>query len=639
MSGKNEHVRSFIGYYSKLKIAPEYAVLIKGPWGCGKSYLVQQCMEELEADDNPVNFLYVSLYGITSVEAIEERFFQILNPVLSSKGMVLAGRFAKGLLKGALKIDLDDDGKPDASMTIGTPDINLSDYMTDTRNYVLVFDDLERCSMEVNSVLGYINYFVEKDGYKVILIADEEKLIALSSEASDKPQFKVVKEKLIGKSLSVEADIAHVFDTLLDNLVEDTQLKDILKAEKEQLLFCFDRSSYSNLRSLRKTLLEFDRLWSVLDKEVKEKSELISHFLELFFILSMEVYSGAILPSEIMELIGNSAISRAFKQTRGQDTAPDKFECISGKYDFDFHEALISTKEWGEFFDRGLIDSASINASLKMTRYFSDENTPDWIKLWRTYDLEDDEFDQLYSSVRNSFDKLEYVVLGEIKHVSGLWLRFSREGLIAKTVEESLIEIKEYIDQSFSSDTVNVEEDSLALINSHCSYASLGYSDADSVEFKEISEYLNDKIKDKQDKELVEKSDELVRVIRSDPKKLYTLLCHSNFKQSPFYSRPILKHIHPDYFVTLMLEIRNSSKRTVVDAIFHRYEHQCFREPLISELPWLEEVIFKLQEAINNIDRVTPASIALKDVKSRLESALGNLRKSETAVLPNEGVG
>ncbi|WP_218104327.1 P-loop NTPase fold protein, partial [Methylophaga muralis] len=176
MSDKNSHVKEFINYYCNLDVVPEYALFIAGSWGSGKSHLVQDCIAELKKQKETLNFLYVSLYGITSTEDIETKFFQILNPFLSSKKMVLAGRIAKGVLRGSLKIDLDGDGKHDASAEVTVPSIKLAHYMTDTRNYILVFDDLERCTMDLNRVLGYINYFVEKEGYKVILIADEDKL-------------------------------------------------------------------------------------------------------------------------------------------------------------------------------------------------------------------------------------------------------------------------------------------------------------------------------------------------------------------------------------------------------------------------------------------------------------------------------
>lgn len=617
MPGKNDHIKKFIDYYSKLTVVPEYALLIKGPWGCGKSHLVQQCMDELKANKNPINFLYVSLYGITSVEDIEANFFQQLNPKLFSKRMVLAGRLAKGLLKGVLKIDI--------------ADINLAEYMTDTRDYVLVFDDLERSSMELKSILGYINYFVEKDGYKVILIAEEEKMVAATSENDDADKFELVKEKLIGKTLEVEADIDSVFELFLENIIEDADLKVLLKENKSHIILNFDKSNFGNLRSLRKMLLEFNRLWSVLDDEVKEKPELISELLKLFSILSMEIYSGSISPSEIKELIGGVSVVRAIEEKNNPEKESDKYKDIEGKYNVSFLETIISIEEWEAFFGRGFIDSKKINESLKITKYFTKENTPNWINLWHFHDLEDNEFDQLYKSVRAKFDNHEYLIPGEIKHVSAMWLDFSRRCLIEQTVAESLTEIKAYIDTVFLSGHVNanIDETSLELINGFGSYANLGYSDADTAEFKEMSEHLNEKVREVQAIKLAERSTEIIDAIKTDPDQLYTLLCHSNYQQSPFVSRPIMQYIPSQDFMELLHEISNTSKRRVADALSYRYEHPGVNTPLLAELPWLEEVVTKLGDTIDNTDKVKPSSIVFEYMKSQLDKALAKLQASQ----------
>ena len=41
---------------------------------------------------------------------------------------------------------------------------------------VIIFDDLERCSIPINDVLGYINKMVEHDKQKVIIVANEHEL-------------------------------------------------------------------------------------------------------------------------------------------------------------------------------------------------------------------------------------------------------------------------------------------------------------------------------------------------------------------------------------------------------------------------------------------------------------------------------
>lgn len=81
-------------------------------------------------EQNPKNeYLYVSLYGVTSYKEIEDAFFQQLHPVLASKGMKIAGKILKGLIKTTVKIDIDRDGKGDGNVSLGIPDINLPDYL------------------------------------------------------------------------------------------------------------------------------------------------------------------------------------------------------------------------------------------------------------------------------------------------------------------------------------------------------------------------------------------------------------------------------------------------------------------------------------------------------------------------------
>jgi hypothetical protein len=94
MSEINKHVYQALETYCNLTVEPEYAVLLKGSWGCGKSHFVEEFIEQ----HKDYKFLFVSLYGVESVDAIEDKFFQQLNPILSSKSMVLAGKIGKGLL-------------------------------------------------------------------------------------------------------------------------------------------------------------------------------------------------------------------------------------------------------------------------------------------------------------------------------------------------------------------------------------------------------------------------------------------------------------------------------------------------------------------------------------------------------------
>ena len=43
-------------------------------------------------------------------------------------------------------------------------------------NSILIFDDLERCKIPINDLLGYINQFVEHLNLKVIIVANEKEI-------------------------------------------------------------------------------------------------------------------------------------------------------------------------------------------------------------------------------------------------------------------------------------------------------------------------------------------------------------------------------------------------------------------------------------------------------------------------------
>ncbi len=305
MTDVNNSTRQLIKKYCNLSIVPEYALLIKGNWGCGKTHFVDDVIDQLKTDNPNLKFLKVSLYGVSSTNDIETKFFQQLCPRLSSKKMVFAGQVAKGFLKGALKIDLDGDGTSDGTVRSNLPDIDLQKYFTETKNCILVFDDLERCVIDLSEVLGYINYFVEKDGYKVLLLADEDKLIGTSNSQSSTSQdsYQFIKEKLIGKTVEVKADVSRVYQNLIQSIVPDF-IKGLFEAHKLDVIKVFEQSGYQNLRSLRKCLIELKEWVESFESDVKEKPELLAHFFSLFTMLSMEIYSGNVRSNQIMELIG-----------------------------------------------------------------------------------------------------------------------------------------------------------------------------------------------------------------------------------------------------------------------------------------------------------------------------------------------
>ena len=49
---QNEHIDDFLTYYLFKCLEPNYAVLIKGKWGCGKSYYIKNFLNSTSDSAN-----------------------------------------------------------------------------------------------------------------------------------------------------------------------------------------------------------------------------------------------------------------------------------------------------------------------------------------------------------------------------------------------------------------------------------------------------------------------------------------------------------------------------------------------------------------------------------------------------------
>ena len=83
-------------------------------------------------------------------------YFKNLHPFLGSKGVKLLGVVAKGILKTTTNINI---GSSDTiSINTQLPDVNFSDLFPTPSDCVIVFDDLERCSIDITDLLGLYHF-------------------------------------------------------------------------------------------------------------------------------------------------------------------------------------------------------------------------------------------------------------------------------------------------------------------------------------------------------------------------------------------------------------------------------------------------------------------------------------------------
>lgn len=171
----DEELLGEIKYYVGNKFY-NYAVMIDGDWGSGKTHFVKQVLlPELKKETK--TSIYISLYGVRNIGELSKKIYiefllkdkaDKINPTLLT-GATEALDVVSGLISPFI-------GKY-GDIEIKEKKIqNLVQKIVPIKDCILIFDDLERCNCPMKEILGYINGFVEQAGMKVLIIANQNEL-------------------------------------------------------------------------------------------------------------------------------------------------------------------------------------------------------------------------------------------------------------------------------------------------------------------------------------------------------------------------------------------------------------------------------------------------------------------------------
>lgn len=253
----NENIVNFLNGYM-MNPDPQYAVLLKGKWGCGKTHFINHWIDtyqKQEAEDKVLEPVYVSLYGLSETKQITTAINRVLYPILYGKAAKAGKTFLKFMSAIVLKcdVDWDKDENSDFSMNLGLDSLSIfkSEDEKVKRGNLLILDDLERCDVPMKKLLGYLNFFVEQCNCHLIVIGDEDKI----AEGENKKIFGEFKEKTIGREFEIATDI----HSALDTFVNQTPKNDFVVGHQEQIEKFFAMTECDNLRILRQALWDFCR--------------------------------------------------------------------------------------------------------------------------------------------------------------------------------------------------------------------------------------------------------------------------------------------------------------------------------------------------------------------------------------------
>lgn len=506
----NEKLEDYLKFYLELS-NPQFAVLINGRWGSGKTFFIKNKIQKWNSEpkqekDNSTTkktcflsrknksidekvFLkpiYISLYGVSNTKQINDKIKEALNPLLYSKG----AKIMKNVLLGAVKtvshinLDIDGNGKSDGKISFDINSLGLLKGVNDKikGNKLIIFDDLERCKLKISELFGYINEFVEHFNCKVILLSEEIKMEEKCKEDND--SYKDFKEKLIGQTFTIHADIEKAIEAFINNSTQSKE-NELLITSKELIKTVFEASKVENLRILKQSIIDFNRFISQFESNItdhKEYNNFLNSLLGHFILVYLEYKSG------------NNSINNITKFCLKEEEKKEE-EKIRIKYGEELNKfkiyprmSVIQYYFIIDFINNGYSDTVSLNKSISENVFFRDLKEQDWEKLWRWEMLEDNEFEEAYNNVLKSLInnniKNPYILL----HVVTILLSLIKKEIV-EPLEINLVEkFKEIIDSILR----NNQTTPYVMFREYACNKS--YRELESDEFAEMIKYANDKI-------------------------------------------------------------------------------------------------------------------------------------------------
>ena len=233
----SSELNRFIERYAREYIT-KTALMLTGEWGSGKSYYIEHELCPYLKKGKACKVIVVSLYGIESLEELSKCIYlSIRVPTLSKNNEALtAGKVAiKSIFSNLLAFN-------GISFNVSNHDLKKLYKSINIKNTLIILEDVERSTIEISKLLGFVNGLVEYDGAKVLLVANEKEILKENDETLDldftsilqysrneevpkeqEPDEAVekylkIKEKTIGDTIQFYADIPSSVESIIKSI-------------------------------------------------------------------------------------------------------------------------------------------------------------------------------------------------------------------------------------------------------------------------------------------------------------------------------------------------------------------------------------------------------------------------------------
>lgn len=193
----------------KLLAQPDNDVIaLSGKWGTGKTHLWNEVKKE-SRDNKVKSALYVSLFGLSSVDQIKRKLIERAIPGVESHGGIFdgiknlfnAGLTAAGTHYKALA------ALSDLNVVLMAPVV--------LRERVIVIDDIERKheKLGIDEVLGFIDEYSKEFRARFVLVLNDDQL---SSKADQEKLWATFREKVISQEIRLLTTAEEAFTIAIE---------------------------------------------------------------------------------------------------------------------------------------------------------------------------------------------------------------------------------------------------------------------------------------------------------------------------------------------------------------------------------------------------------------------------------------
>lgn len=597
-----EHIEQIFTDYIKTD-KTQYAILLNGSWGSGKTYFWKYTLDKL-AKDSRFNTIYLSLNGISTIEDLDHQLFIKLIPFISNQenniiknATKFLGNALNKLSSHYLKTSLSDIFK---GVSIDT--FNFS-------KYIVCFDDLERCQIPVKEVLGFINNLVEHKNLKTIILAHEPEIDKANG-------YERIKEKVVGRDLKFELNIASILPNFFEKYSTNTDYHNFLTAQKSVITEILIEYKQDNLRIITFYL-------DTLERVFPEFKNVETAYIQEIILFSVEYKSGRLSSADynnfkdidiIDEHYYSLHIARTMTKSEKEEKERDK------SYTETFYENYLDKKVKEYFFYSsiysyilsGYFDQKKFENEIKK-RYpeVISKEIQDFRKLlhYKFRELSADDFTRLTKDVLQYAKEGKYSIY-DYSQIANFFYFFCKNNLITESKEDIDKILNDGLDIAKSRKQINdrVLENLLHF----------GDENPDVTVIKNLIKEIHNEIKKE---EYVANSNELIDCLTNKDE-----FAIAEIFEKQKLSKELFQYTDDKLLLDAILKISNKQLFNFTELLRYRYEISNIGEFLFEDTGCLNKLKTSLSDYLDKNENIEqPRKFLLTTLDTTLMSTIQHL--------------